>query len=296
MPARPLSPTSLLWAHQIKRENAHLLSRMKAIETDLELIKHKTVTIDAVNKEIRQTVKSCADLEVRVRLIEEDDKEQQMKFAALDKDRHDRIEMQMFTLTDVEKRVEVLQAHYRNLEVGLLDKVQRDGETAFTKVEKLETTFHQFVEATAGKQSVSAVNESLIHAMNQKIMQLEYKMKEEWNGIMTLNERLKPLEQTNTAANEEQRQVSLSNANLKHKLQRLVQNSEVGTPSPSVDQAFAPNSPLAKRRIEIADIPPSKKQARPPKISTAREPTRGPLITEKKSHLRGPRPSQRFRT
>jgi hypothetical protein len=302
MAPRPSSPTSLLWAHQIKRENAHLLSRMKALETATEELKGKVMTIDTSNKKTCETVKACSALEVRVQLIEEDDKEQQMRFGALDKDRNDRIEKQEFTLNVMAKKVRALETQYLDLKEERAEPERGDDGASLKRIEKLEATLDKLIAENTGAKHKTIEDIVFVQTVNERVEQLEYKRMDDQNGIKSLHERLEKLEQAKMDAG--RRHVSILNANLKQKLQLVGQTPELGLSSPSAGQIQVPSSPLAKRRIERLDGPSAKRQAGKSKNSIAEDTAyvETAHAHAKKSQLqntRSPaltRASQRYRT
>jgi chromosome segregation ATPase len=300
MAPRPSSPTSLLWAHQIKRENAHLLDRMKALETAIEDLKSHVTTIGAFNKEAHETAEACSAIDTRIRLLEDDDKDQQMRFEALDKDRNDRIEKQESTLKVMEKKVRALEIHCLDLKEERIEALQGYSEATLGRIEKLEAELNKLTTNQNGDKAKTAIDVSLVRAVNGRVEQLEQKRKEHHNGITALHERVRKLEEADMDA--EHQRVQASDTNLKQKLPFLPQSLGVGLSSPSVGRIQVPSSPLAKRRIEHTNNPSTKREVGVSKRSAAKESTQGPNAHAKRSlaeTVRNPAPmraSQRYRT
>jgi hypothetical protein len=300
MAPRPSSPTSLLWAHQIKRENAHLLGRVNAIETTTEELKSHVSTIDAFSNDTCETVKTCASIEMRVRLIEEDDKEQQMRFGALDKDRNDRIEKQESTLKLMEKKVKALETRYVQSKEEHTETARRDKEAALKRIENLETALETLTANNIAHKRKELDNIALNQTVSERVKQLEERQKHDHSSIDALNKRLKMIEQAKMYSGEQQ--VTVSNADRNQQLQLLSQTPILRPPSPPLVQIQMPSSPLAKRRLQHTDGTAAKRRVGVLKQSAAKEVPQFPAAQAKKSQvatMKSPtllRTSQRYRT
>jgi chromosome segregation ATPase len=70
MAPRPTSPTSLLWAHQLKLEHSHLLGRIKALEASSTTIECNVKTVGARNAEIQAHLARLEDVPDRLSAVE----------------------------------------------------------------------------------------------------------------------------------------------------------------------------------------------------------------------------------
>ncbi|QDS68183.1 hypothetical protein FKW77_010484 [Venturia effusa] len=108
-PTRTSSPTALLWAHQLKREHQHLLSRIKSLETANNTLTSRMAVAEKSTQTTAKAFETVNELNLRVQAIEEDDNSQQQRFAELDRDRGERFEKLGDGVKKVEKRLRILE-------------------------------------------------------------------------------------------------------------------------------------------------------------------------------------------
>lgn len=75
MVPRPSSPTSLLWAHQLKREHEHLLDRVKDMAKSQEAHDVKVHAIEASNERMKSISARFEDMMTRIAAIEEENQD-----------------------------------------------------------------------------------------------------------------------------------------------------------------------------------------------------------------------------
>jgi chromosome segregation ATPase len=75
MPPHPTSPSSLLWAHQLKLEHTHLLSRLTTLQTVTASLSTGLTSATATSDRVTRLESSATNLGARVAAIEEDDKD-----------------------------------------------------------------------------------------------------------------------------------------------------------------------------------------------------------------------------
>ncbi|KAF2806720.1 uncharacterized protein BDZ99DRAFT_537536 [Mytilinidion resinicola] len=91
MSTHPTSPTSLLWAAQLKREHAHLLTRMKTLESTAESLSTRLASTTAPADKLARLVADAKALTARVAAIEDDDKDVKEWIEKLDEERQARM-------------------------------------------------------------------------------------------------------------------------------------------------------------------------------------------------------------
>lgn len=89
-PDRPSSPTSLLWAHQIRREHQYLLSRMKKLESASEIHSDRIKSAETAAKAF--ATGEVASLTAKISALETSGKTQQQHVIKLEKDLNERLD------------------------------------------------------------------------------------------------------------------------------------------------------------------------------------------------------------
>ncbi|KAF2436388.1 hypothetical protein EJ08DRAFT_144978 [Tothia fuscella] len=160
MPQRPSSPTQLLWAHKLSLEHKHIDTKIKSIEAGDQQRESRMAHVESSNKKTEETVATCKDLAVRVKLLEEDDSEQKMRFETLDKDRGDRIEKHGARLDAQELRLRKMHELYRELD-ETKDKMLEDSGRQETLIKDLQDTIREVAISKVFDDQIKAVNDRI---------------------------------------------------------------------------------------------------------------------------------------
>ncbi|TKA70275.1 hypothetical protein B0A49_06671 [Cryomyces minteri] len=161
MVPRPSSPTSLLWAHQLKREHTHLLDRMTALENVENTYKSRLEAVEANNQALRNSSVEIAELSARIAATGADVKDVREWVESLNVDRQAIVKADEAEIMKLAKRVAMLEAE-RKAQEGERKK-------AFTKD---KAVVKRVLELEAGRQKEL----ELVHQLERKVDGLDWNM------------------------------------------------------------------------------------------------------------------------
>ncbi|KAL2358131.1 hypothetical protein BJ546DRAFT_200710 [Cryomyces antarcticus] len=110
MVPRPSSPTSLLWAHQLKREHTHLLDRTTALENIENTYKSRLEAVEANDQALRNSSVEIAELSAKIAAMGADVKDVREWIESLNADRQAFLKADEAEITKLAKRVAMLEA------------------------------------------------------------------------------------------------------------------------------------------------------------------------------------------
>ena len=192
------SPTALLWAHQLKREHNHLLSRIKTLE---EANSTLTSRMNIAEKSIQDAVKAIEkvnELSLKVQLIEEDDSSQHRRFEQLDRDRGERFEKLGEGVKKVERRLRALEKDLEDRDEESEEKKEvsaRENELLVDRMDKLEKEYAKLgKDAAKGEKLARKDDAANTKVLNRRIEALETKRNEEGMKVKSMLEKFENME------------------------------------------------------------------------------------------------------
>ncbi|KAF2836349.1 hypothetical protein M501DRAFT_924049, partial [Patellaria atrata CBS 101060] len=135
MAPRPSSPTSLLWAHQLKKEHTYLLERVKCVEDLIKRLETTSKNIEASEQVIKKNV---ADNEKRLTTISKSMDELRIWIEKLDAETHSKISDTDTRLAALGKTIGVLRTDFREMS-NAVEKIDTEAENLTMRLENLET-------------------------------------------------------------------------------------------------------------------------------------------------------------
>ena len=148
MVPRPSSPTSLLWAHQLKREHEHLLDRVKDISKSQEAHDVKVHTIEASNERMKSIFPRFEDMMTRIAAIEEESQDVKELIENFVGERPTKLGGEVEKISRLADQIAALDSHTKEVGIGVQQtlstyrvviKKVKDLEAKVQKQERTET-------------------------------------------------------------------------------------------------------------------------------------------------------------
>lgn len=137
MVPRPTSPTSLLWAHQLKREHGHLLNRMKDLEKSHEAYESRIKATEVIADGMKNRASEIKEMVTRISAIEEDDKDVKEWVKKLDEERRVRMREDVERVKSLQQKLAALERQWQKSQLEA-QKISSDHSMAITRIEELE--------------------------------------------------------------------------------------------------------------------------------------------------------------
>lgn len=256
MVQRPASPTSLLWAHQLKKEHAHLLERMKALEAMSKDVVARMEEAEATTAAARETVTRVADMAARIAAIEEDDNDVRQWITKLDEERQAQARKGDDKLQSLSRKIGLLDAEMKRREVEEKEAKRRDDEI-LKRLVQLE------VAREADKKAADKLvrkNDPVNKGLSRRLDAFESRRNEDDTKIAALLQKIKALESSNhelsTKTQQIQKKLESARTPRNHipPRQRAVNSISTGTTQMETPLVTSPNvqvarSPLVSRQL-----------------------------------------------
>lgn len=213
MVPRPSSPTSLLWAHQLKREHEHLLDRMKDIAKSQEAHDVKIHAIEASNERMRSIFARFEDMMTRIAAIEEESQDVKELIERFVGERPTKLRGAVEKISRLADQIAALDSHTKEVGIG----VQQTLSTYRVVIEKVED-----LEAKVQKQerteTLREKNDPVdVTVLTRRLDAIESRRNNDATRTKTLIGRMEVLEQAS-------QQLSTRSARFQAEIERL--NSE----------------------------------------------------------------------
>lgn len=259
MVPRPSSPTSLLWAHQLKREHTHLLERVRGLEATRDTYDARLKAAEGSNQAVRHSVADTAQLKARIAAVEEGDEDVRDLIEKLDAERR-------VWMSDVDGKLQALERRLTPLEEegDCIDEERaKDASRHEAILDRLEA-----IEAAQEKNSRAAEklgrkdDPSDTRVLNRRLELLETRSNE--NGAMTkaVSDRITTLEKANHELHELVLQYRQSLEGVKAMesrfTARLQQAPKISGDTPEGVEALQSSSPV----VQVPRSPLVEKRAR----------------------------------
>ncbi|KAJ9648581.1 hypothetical protein H2199_001436 [Coniosporium tulheliwenetii] len=260
MVQRPASPTSLLWAHQLKKEHAHLLDRMKALEATSKDVVARMAEAEATTAAARESVTRVADMAARIAAIEEDDDDVRQWIAKLNEERQAQTRKEDDKLQSLTRRVELLDAENKKLEVEQKEAKRRDDDI-LKRLEQLEAAREAAREADKrAADKLIRKNDPVDKVLSRRLDAFESRRNEDSTKIAALLQKIKALESSNqelsTKTQQIQKKLESARTPRNHVLlrQKATDSISTGTTQMGTPLVTSPNvqvarSPLVNRQL-----------------------------------------------
>lgn len=193
MVQRPTSPTSLLWAHQLKKEHAHLLDRMKALEATSKDVVTRMAQTEVTAASARESMTRVADIVARIAAIEEDDDDVRQWITKLEEERQAQARNGDDKLQSLSRKVGLLGAEYRRLEADEEEAKRRDDDM-MRRLEQLEVA--QEPDKKAADKLIRK-NDPVDKVLSRRLDAFESRRNEDSSKIAALLQKIKALESSN---------------------------------------------------------------------------------------------------
>ncbi|KAK3116391.1 hypothetical protein LTR53_003255, partial [Teratosphaeriaceae sp. CCFEE 6253] len=233
MTPRPSSPTSLLWAHQIKRENGHLLGRIQKLEATHE--KHDDRLKETENATRSPANGDLAALAEQVKALDESGISERL--AKVEKD-------VMSKLDDVQAESEAIVQKAASLDKD--EAVAEDERRKAFKKEKALLKRLADVEAELKKYEQMLtrvgrrVDEQSVGTIKAQLDDLQKTVEAEGSEMKLMEESLRALETANV-------ELRKANVRLEAEVQRLADKAALAVSLASVQPGPLPTKPSGKR-------------------------------------------------
>ncbi|KAK5003944.1 hypothetical protein LTR28_009547 [Elasticomyces elasticus] len=167
MVPRPTSPTSLLWAHQLKREHTFLLDRIRAVEESVK--RQNSDSRVAESLATKASNSDLAKLSARVNAFEKDDEEVRQWLKKLNAETQARLDAEVAQVERLAAKVALLEVEARRVKEK---KKSFDNNKALLKrIETLETAGAQ--QAQLLQKTKKSFEEADVDALRRRVHTLE---------------------------------------------------------------------------------------------------------------------------
>ncbi|EON64319.1 hypothetical protein W97_03550 [Coniosporium apollinis CBS 100218] len=256
MVQRPASPTSLLWAHQLKKEHAHLLERMKALEAMSKAVVARMEEAEATTAAARETVTRVADMAARIAAIEEDDDDVRQWITKLDEERQAQARKGDDKLQSLSRKIGLLDAEMKRREMEEKEAKRRDDDV-LKRLVQLEVA--REAETKAADRLVRKTD-PVDKVLSRRLDAFESRRNEDNTKIAALLQKIKALESLNhelsTKTQQIQKKLESARTPRNHipPRQRAVNSISTGTTQMETPLVTSPNvqvarSPLVSRQL-----------------------------------------------
>ncbi|OCK83839.1 hypothetical protein K432DRAFT_432624 [Lepidopterella palustris CBS 459.81] len=251
MVPRPSSPTSLLWAHQLKREHGHLLDRIKDLEKSNEAFNIRIVATETSHERITSCIDDIKKMATRISVIEDDDKEVKEWIEKLDEERQTLMNEESEKVKKLAYKVAVLEGHSKTVDIETQQTVSAY-RAVLKKIEDVEAVLQK-----QGKVSekLTKKNDPVdVKVLTRRLDAVESRRTDDTRKTQALLDRMHTLEDANRRMrNESNRlhaQVARLNREIKTQQAALLPSSEATTEldlelKPVSSAVQAPHSPFS---------------------------------------------------
>lgn len=245
MAPRPSSPTSLLWAHQLKREHAYLLERIKTLETANVQLKENLQVVEERNTAATSANENISKLAALLEPVEGANDKLIQRLEKLESSLKDATEDAKCTLRRLQKKVEGIDSisiEIRN------DQANAKAAHALALQRISEVEELQRKQKAANREFGSEDDLTDVRALNWRIKRLETERKEDAMKFKEMQDKLSALEKTNQHTTQAYER-SAPRTGTAARYERVEQNKQIQTPQllSSGRSIHITSSPLAQK-------------------------------------------------
>lgn len=250
MAPRPTSPTSLLWAHQLRREHGHLQERIKTLEEENNQSGPKLKTIDEKCQLIRNEI---GTLVTRLNTIEKENEQINRRLAEFRTEAEEIANDHEFNIQKLHQRLEKIESAYAIAK----DELALVNTTNFNLTKRVDRLEEQQRKTTETEKRIGRKNDPAdARALSKRVELLELKRSEDAVQLKELQDKLCGVEKEYRSLVTAYNIVKSPNTGTAQRYESVEENQPLQTPNvPSSGRSEQlPASPLVgkeHRRCEL---------------------------------------------
>lgn len=240
MVPRPSSPTSLLWAYQLKSEHEHLLNRLKDIAKSHEAYEAKLDVLEKSNEGMKGSFAQLEDMATWISAIEKESQDIKELVRKLHGERQIKLEGGIEKFADLAGQVAALHSHTKDMGIEIRRTLYAYP-TIIKKIEDIEAKIQK-----QGKTEMLRKDDPLDAVVfTRRLDAIESHRDEDSTRTKILIDRMETLEQANkklsTSYAQFQAQIKLLNDEAK-KQQRVARGTRIARTELDLEQVSSPSS------------------------------------------------------
>lgn len=191
---KDLNPASILWAHQLKRENGYLLSRMTDLESTHKKYDSRIKAAEAIAKDMKAATKETKQLSARMKAIETDNEGLLEVIGKLHEEKDELMEDARVKMTDAQQSISALQTQYKSIETKL-QQATVNHQSVVEKLNELEVKVRN--EGNTAQKLVKKNDPGDIKVLTSRLDAIESLRKDEMRKNQLLLDKVLELEKAN---------------------------------------------------------------------------------------------------
>ncbi|KAF1989653.1 hypothetical protein K402DRAFT_260370 [Aulographum hederae CBS 113979] len=195
MVPRSSSPTSLLWIERFKREHAHLLGRIMVLEDSRKDLEERAAVVDSINQKLGTTAQQHANLDSRIKAIENDGRDTRNQIKTIFEDQDNRMKQKQEELVQLKLKMVQLEIECKSLSKG----IDATGETEKGLLNRFSKLEDAYAEVKSSEKLKKKNDQTDIQIVGRRLELFERQRSEDANHISNMNREVKQLKEVNDA-------------------------------------------------------------------------------------------------